>query len=279
MPLLDPFHPPLSETRKWEGCHSTRKGLLMPTDPRKRQKKQEQRAAKRKAKLKERTREQQTGLAERLAAAVKYPVLQCWASDDVWTQGMGWVCLSRELPGGSVAFGVFLVDRYCLGVKNAFADVAGRFAYEDRIVGKLRSGSGVRELSPAAARKLVEGSVAYAAALGLHPHADYHKAKRIFGDIDAAECKEEFEFGKDGKPCFIAGPNDTPERCRLILHTLERACGPDGFEYLIPLMDPRVLPESLRRKTARLIGEDETGAIVDQDMNFSDEQGLPGPPP
>jgi hypothetical protein len=251
----------------------------VPTDPRKRQKKQEHRAARRKAKLQERAREQHAGIAERLTAAAKYPVLHSWATNDVWTQGIGWVCLSRELPGGSVAFGVFLVDRYCLGVKNAFADVAGRFAYEDRIVGKLRSQFSVKDLSPAAARKLVEGSVAYAAALGLHPHADYHKARLIFGDVDPSECKEEFEFGKDGKPFFVAGPNDTPERCRLILHTLERACGPDGFEYLIPLMDPRVLPESLRRKTARLIGEDETGAVVDQDVNLSGEQGLPGPPP
>jgi hypothetical protein len=251
----------------------------MPSDPRKRQKKQEHRAARRKAKLKGRTREQQTGLAERLtAAAEKYPVLHCWASEGLWTQGMGWVCLSRELPGGSVAFGVFLVDRYCLGVKNAMADVAGRFAYEDKVVGKLRARSGERELSPAAARKLVEGSVAYAAALGLHPHADYHKARLIFGDIDPGECTDEFEFGKDGKPCFIAGPSDTPERCRLILHTLERACGPDGFDYLIPMMDPRILPESLRRKDVRVIGPDETGTIRDYEGNFSDDQGLPGPP-
>src|SRR5262245_58353924 len=119
----------------------------MPTDPRKRQKKQEHRAAKRKAKLQERTREQHTGIAERLTAAAKSPVLHSWATADVWTQGIGWVCLSRELPGGSVAFGVFLVDPYCLGVKNAIADVANRAAYEGRIAGKLRSQYSVRELS------------------------------------------------------------------------------------------------------------------------------------
>lgn len=243
----------------------------MPADPRKRQKKQEQRAAKRKAKLHERAREKPTALAERLAAAAKYPVLHCWASAELWTQGLGWVCLARELPGSSVAFGVFLVDRYCLGVKNAIADIAGRFTYESRIVRKLQSQFATRNLSPAAARKRVEGSVAYAAALGLHPHSDYHKAKLVFGDVDPGECTEEFEFGKDGKPYFIAGPNDTPERCRLILHTLERVCGPDGFLYTIPLMDSRILPESMRRNDVRVIGPDKTGAIRDFSVDFSDE--------
>lgn len=243
----------------------------MPTDPRKRQKKQEHRAARRKAKLHERAREKPAGLAERMEAAAKYPVLHCWASADVWTQGLGWVCLSRELPGSSVAFGVFLVDRFCLGVKNALADISGRFTYDSRIIRQLRGSAPARDLSPAAARKLVEGSVAYAAALGLHPHPDYHKAKLVFGDIDAGECTEEFEFGKDGKPFFIAGPDDTPERCRLILHNLEQACGPDGFHYTIPFMDPRMLPESMRRKEVRMIDPDETGAIGDFKVDVSDE--------
>ena len=30
--------------------------------------------------------------------------------------GLGWVLLSRQLPGGSVAVAVFLVDRYCLSI-------------------------------------------------------------------------------------------------------------------------------------------------------------------
>jgi hypothetical protein len=247
----------------------------MPADPRRRQKKQEQRAAKRKARLHERAREKPTGLAERMAAAAKYPVLHCWASNE--KEGLGWVCLSRELPGNSVAFGVFLVDRYCLGVKNALADIGGRFTYDSRIVRQLRGRAPARDLTPAAARKLVEGSVAYAAALGLHPHPDYHKAKLIFGDVDPGECTEEFEFGNDGKPYFISGPNDTPERCRLILHTLEQACGPDGFHYTIPMMDPRVIPESMRRKDVRVIGPDETGAIRDFYVDFSDKKDRSDP--
>ncbi len=62
-----------------------------------------------------------------------------------------------------------------------------------------------------------------------------NKARHIFGDIDAAECTEEFEFGKDGKPLFIAGPNDTPGRCWEIIKMLRFHCGENRFHYLVPM--------------------------------------------
>jgi hypothetical protein len=206
----------------------------MPTDPRKRQRKLERRAAKRKDKKHQLVRETNIGLGEQLTASTTYPPLDTWISEDLWTQGLGWVLFSRELPNGSIAVALFLVDRYCLGVKNALANIVGRFTYESEFVHKMRSQFASREVSPATARKLVEEAVAYAHDLGFRPHPDYHKAKLLFGDIDPGDSTEEFEFGKDGKPFFICGPNDSPERCRQILNTLAKTRGPGQFEYIVP---------------------------------------------
>lgn len=249
----------------------------MAIDPRKRQKKQEHRAAQRKSKQQQLARAKHAGLGERLAAAAQYPILHSWATLDVWTQGLGWLCLSRVLPNGSVAYAVFLVDRYCLGVKNAMADITSRFDYDTRVVRKMHGTFRSKQLYPACARKLVEEAIAYARALGLHPHADYDQAKLLFGTIDASECTDTFEFGKDGKPFFIAGPKDTPERCQKVLQTLLESCGVEGFHYLVPLTDPsRVLPEALRRAEPRVIGPDETGTIRDYRMDFSDDPDRSG---
>jgi hypothetical protein len=123
--------------------------------------------------------------------------------------------------------------------------------YESDYRSKLRGG--LRDMTPAAVRKLVEGAVAYARGFGFAPHPDYYKACPIFGDIDAAACTEQFEFGKDGKPFFIAGPNETPERCRRIMQILERSCGPGGSTFLIP-MDPNdpALRDAFAKKRAEL---------------------------
>jgi hypothetical protein len=208
------------------------KEAAMASDPRKRQKKLERRAARRKEKKHLIAREQTAGLGERLTAATAAPVLHSWVSEALWTEGLGQVLLSRQLANGYVAVAVFLVDRYCLGVKDAFAEILSRFQYDSKFVREMRGRYPVKDVTPAAVRKLVERAVAYAQDLGLPPHADYHKAKLLFGDIDASTCTEEFEFGKDGKPFFISGPYDTPERSQQILNTLARTRGSEQFDYL-----------------------------------------------
>ena len=210
----------------------------MRTDPRKRQKKQERRAAKRKEKKHDLVRQQSAGLPERLAAAARYPVLHCSIGDRLADQGMGSVLLSRELPGGQVAVAVFLVDRYCLGVKDTHMEILGRSSYESKYVRKMGSEMPSHDVPPAEAFKLLTEAVAYARSLGLPPHPDYAKARLLFGDVNPADSSAEFEFGKDGKPFFIAGPHDTPERCRRILATLTNSCGPGGFHYLLPMGGP-----------------------------------------
>jgi hypothetical protein len=82
-------------------------------------------------------------------------------------------------------------------------------------------------------RKLVEEAEAYARDLGFPPHPDYQRARQIFGDLDVTACPTQYVFGKDGKPCFMSGPYDTPAKCRRILDTLTRRCGPEGFHFML----------------------------------------------
>lgn len=239
----------------------------MAADSRKRQKKLERSKARRKSKRREFLQEKNAGVAERLSAAAGCPILHCWAATSLWTQGLGSVGLSRTLADGSVAFAIFLVDRYCLGVKNAWADTVSRSTYNERIVLKMRPPSTTRKLDPADARKIVEIAVVYANSLGFQPHSDYQRAKYIFGSIDVAQSTEELEFGKDNKPYFIAGPNDTPQRCRRILNTLQASCGPGGFDYLVGFSaSDDVFPISHNRQSPRMIDIDETETSLEQEV-------------
>ena len=44
---------------------------------------------------------------------------------------------------------------------------------------------------------------------------------------------ETFPFGRDGKPFYVSGPNDSPTRIRRILDTLVKCVGEGGFDYLV----------------------------------------------
>lgn len=80
----------------------------------------------------------------------------------------------------------------------------------------------------------VEGAFAYAEDLGFSPDPDYHWVNALFGDIDSNICTQEFEFGEEGKPYYVSGPNDSPARIRAVMEQLTRRCGgPDGFHFMM----------------------------------------------
>jgi hypothetical protein len=143
---------------------------------------------------------------------------------------MGQVVLSRELGDGRVAFAVFLLDVYCLGVKDVAYKIVSREEYDLGLLFKLQEQFEFKSRSPEYVRKLIEDAVEYAQSLGLEPHPDYRQAKAIFGDIDAAACRETFVFGRDGKPFFVSGPYDSPMRCRKIVAALHEHCGDGQYD-------------------------------------------------
>lgn len=231
----------------------------MAANQKKRQKKLERRAAQRKDRRHELVRQKNRGLGELLSMASGAPILHTRISVTLRESGLGHVAISRSLPKDRVAVAVFLVDRYCLGVKNCFGRLCVRAEY-DSLCKELDKKFEMEDHSPADVRKLVESAVEYARKLGFEPHADYHRLKPFFGDIDPQESSAEFEFGSEGKPLFISGPNDGPERCRRIISMLQDCCGPDGFHYIMGGPAAQML---------RTLGEDDEE--VDDDSDDDDD--------
>lgn len=210
----------------------------MAVDPRKRQKKLERRNAKAKAERRELARRQSEGLPVRMRHAFSAPILHCSIMTELWKRGMGNILVSRRLTSGMVAFAAFLVDIYCLGVKDVFMGVMPRAQYDANVYDKMRSHDEMKSVQPEYARKLVEEAVRYADTLGFAPHKDYATAKLVFGDIAAEACNEEFTFGNDGMPFFIAGPNENASRSEQIVRTLHEHCGPGKYHYIAVIDAP-----------------------------------------
>jgi len=139
--------------------------------------------------------------------ATKYPIYECYAPENISKIGMGTVLISRKISATTFAIGVFLIDSYYFGVKNAFSRIIDNQEYYERVL-SLKNNEKLIKVDPSHARKLVEDSIDYAKNLGLNPHPDYAEAKYIFGNIDTRNCTTIFEFGKDGKPLLIHNPSD-----------------------------------------------------------------------
>lgn len=133
--------------------------------------------------------------------------------------GLTDVIITRTDEAGWLHAGVFVVDLHCLGVRDAFVTEMPAIGWAPEL-NKMIAPEKRIALHPACARKLVEGPAAYAEALGFLPPRDFKKARRVFGSVKARDCSETFTYGHDGKPLFVAGPNDDRERIDRVLRTL-----------------------------------------------------------
>ncbi|MBS3919294.1 MAG: hypothetical protein KG012_10425 [Deltaproteobacteria bacterium] len=207
----------------------------MAIDQKKRQKKLARKAAKRKRVLAEKRKGGfPVTKTQALWAASASPIHECLVPRGIFDMGIGDVIISRRMPDGSIAASVFLVDTYCLGVKDCFFTVVSKNKYEERVK-HLEQNENLERVEPEYAVKLIENAVSYAKALSFKPHEDYSKVKKIFGSIDPSACPSEFVYGQDGKPFYVSGPNQTEADSKRIINTLNERLGPNGFHYLVKM--------------------------------------------
>ncbi len=190
-------------------------------------------------------------VARDAAAADPDAVVGCWVSPG-WSAGLtvdgheDWYDPASPEDGGAGLVGVivarrakprrvsvcgYLVDVYCLGVKNALGpdtmnevDLPG---FRDRFFSAFGA-----TVDPVAAplqlvRHLVWGAVDYARGLGFEPHPDFAPAAGHLGP--AWQQTSAIRFGREGVPFYICGPHD---ESNAVLRTLTRSVGEDGFNYL-----------------------------------------------
>jgi hypothetical protein len=158
---------------------------------------------------------------------------EAYVSANLFGTGIGHVVVARFRGHGEMEAGVFLLDVYCLGAKNAFYTRASTAEYDATLLERILPADNRKPLDPPTARKLIEGAVAYAQNLGLAPHPDYKMACRVLGGIKSSDSTATFAFGEKGKPLYVQGPNDSPAFCQRVLNQLRSRCGMDGFHYLV----------------------------------------------
>jgi hypothetical protein len=186
------------------------------------------------------------------AEAPPSPVVGCWVSPG-WQIGLSvegvqgfddWPAADDCQPGhggivgalvarrhrpGKVSVCGYLVDTWCLGVKNAL----GPEMMNERRLPEFRGRFfAAFDADPLPApielvQHLVWGAVEYARGLGFEPHHDLWTAA---DHLEPLQGPSAIRFGKDGRPFYVEGPYDNATRN---LRTLERSVGRDNFSFEI----------------------------------------------
>lgn len=144
------------------------------------------------------------------------------------TDGLAAVLVARRHRYDKVSVCGYLVDVYCLGVKNALGpdimDETELSAFRRQYFSGYDSDP--LEAPIELAQEVVFGSVEYARGLGFQPHPDFAAAQAHLGSWTGPGV---ITFGKEGKPFYISGPYDNPKP---VIRTLREAVGEGNFDYL-----------------------------------------------
>lgn len=164
-----------------------------------------------------------------LESAPQWAGLDPDASDAEEVRGLVAVLVAADSTRSTKAqVAGFLLDVWCLGVKNTLAPEAMN---ESRLTGHrgLYFGAfeGHVQVPADLVRALVFGAADYARGFGFAPEGEvaeeFAEAAVLLGEPAGPS---PIGFGREGKPFFVNGPYDDPEA---VLRTLRRAVGDDGF--------------------------------------------------
>src|SRR3569832_1383038 len=134
----------------------------------------------------------------------KFPVHECKVLKDWEETGISPVYVSRKITDTSYVFISYLVDFWCLGVKDTML----KFGISQTDLKYLYSQSDDLETIPYQdARSLILGAIDFAKAIDIAPDPSWQGIPSSFIESHLTYEKK-FSFGQEGKPFYISGPHD-----------------------------------------------------------------------
>ena len=161
-------------------------------------KQQQKKKAKKQLKRKQRTNALKPVLTSRYLS----PIIESYVYKDIWQEGIGTVLIIRRLPNGNMLIANYLVDTWCLGVKDAFVREISR-----EMLKPFLTQQPMEPQSPEYCKALIMGAIEYGKSNGLNPNID-KKSKQMISGIKYSPDDYSFEFGKNGEPFYMNGPYD-----------------------------------------------------------------------
>jgi hypothetical protein len=137
--------------------------------------------------------------------------------------------------------GAFLVDIFCLGVKNAFCNEGlDRRQIADQLLRGYYQDEEPTRVGIDYVKEIIYGAVDYARGLGFDPHPDFELSRLVLGSEEVSRTRSLKFGGPEGKPLYIAGPDDD---VATILQKLRQRLGKDGFHFIAPEDDWEAVEE------------------------------------
>lgn len=157
------------------------------------------------------------------------PIGKCYITPDWKESGISQIIISRVRPSGNLVIGIFLVDTFCIGVKDA-TYYANMSDYDfSELMERYESGPGLEKISYNEVHNIIYGAIEFAEEGGIQPAKDFKIARYVLEEDTDDIPLIEYEFGKNGKHFLII---NSDKREMPYFHQLKKTLG-DNFEFVM----------------------------------------------
>ena len=161
------------------------------------------------------------------------PIYECLVRSDWEETKMTTVLVARNHTNGNITVCSYLVDLFCLGVKDSMylfnVPVHEYEEFKERVNREME----MTEVDYTLAHNIVYAGVEFAEEFGFKPHKDYESVTKFMLEEDTEDIELiEIECGNDGKPLYMRGPFEDDAKAKRIIAQLEKNAGSGNYEYI-----------------------------------------------
>jgi len=161
-----------------------------------------------------------------LTRARSLPIAECLIIKGLEEGGLANIIIARQHKSGNYTLGMYLVDMYCLGLKDTFY----KYNISQKEYDSIKEDYPFKPVTYNEVHNMIYGAIAYAEDLGIDPHPDFKVTQYIIEEDSDDIPLIEYEFGKDGKPFLVVSSRKDENKYVSILN---KNVGEGNFDFLL----------------------------------------------
>lgn len=140
-------------------------------------------------------------------------IVACYVNNAWQKDGLAELLVLKRIAGGTMAFAAFLVDMWCVGLKDAWGRINVTRSDFDELVERAGERLEVVRIDPAAAWRIVAGGVRFCRRNGFRLPAHYERWTALLGDNAECTSADLSDFGiEGGKLRYVGTMEDLRKR-------------------------------------------------------------------
>ena len=129
--------------------------------------------------------------------------LECWMNSNWREMGMASLFVLGHAGAGQYALAAFLIDIWCVGLKDAWGKADYSRLDFDEMLDRSREGMPMVRIEPDAARRMVAAGIRFARQNGFRLPPDYDRWTAMLGNLGDIGAADLSDFRKDGKLLYM----------------------------------------------------------------------------